>query len=172
MNFYSTDGQDKWVLETLKNKKDGFFIEIGTAMPIENNNTFLFEKFYGWRGLLFEFDPQYEMSIRNIRKSPLITQDATKVDYRKLFEEHNVPKVIDYLSLDIDPPDNTLKVLKALPLDEYTFSCVTFEHDRYWYGDSVMEESRKIFESQGYELKKADVACPHGPYEDWYTKGF
>jgi hypothetical protein len=60
--------------------------------------------------------------------------------------------------------------LKALPLDEYTFSCVTFEHDRYWYGDSVMHESREIFASHGYELKKADVACPHGPYEDWYTK--
>lgn len=164
----SADGQDVFVATMLKEKRNGFFIEVGTAMPIENNNTFIFEYFYGWQGILFEFSPVYEYSIRQCRTSPLITKDATEVDYRALFKKHNVPKVIDYLSLDIDPPENTLKVLKALPLDEYTFSCITFEHDRYCSGDSVMHESREIFKEHGYKLEVADAMCPLGPYEDWY----
>ena len=169
ISTFSADGQDMFVEKTLKEKRNGFFLDIGTAMPIENNNTFLFERYYGWKGVLFEFDRMYETSINQIRTSPLVTEDATKINYKELFEKYNVPKVIDYLSLDIDPPDNTLKVLKALPLDDYIFSCVTFEHDRYWFGDSVMEESRKIFKDHGYTLKVADAPCSLGPYEDWYV---
>lgn len=165
---FSADGQDIFVLNTLKEKRNGFFLDIGAAMPFENNNTFLFESSYDWSGILFEIDPTYENSIKHYRTSPLVMEDATKIDYKELFKKFNVPKVIDYLSLDIDPPDSTLKVLKRLPFDEYSFSCVTFEHDRYWFGDSVMEESRKIFEDYGYTLKVADASCSLGPHEDWY----
>ena len=168
MTTFSADGQDLFVLGALAGRRDGYFLDIGAAMPIENNNTFLFERDYGWTGLMFEFDPRYWNALYTTRSATLITQDATDIDYRALFEKHNVPKVIDYLSLDIDPPDNTMKVLRALPLDEYIFSCVTFEHDSYWFGDSVRRESRELFEKHGYTLKVADAPCPLGPYEDWY----
>ena len=42
ISTFSADGQDMFVEKTLKEKRNGFFLDIGTAMPIENNNTFLF----------------------------------------------------------------------------------------------------------------------------------
>ena len=44
-----------------------------------------------------------------------LSEDATLYDYKSLFEERNYPKQIDYLQLDIDPAEGTLRALKALP---------------------------------------------------------
>lgn len=167
---FSREGQDLFVLSQLNKKQNGFFVEIGTAMPIENNNTYLFEKYYNWTGILIELDTQYASAIRHHRTSTFLNEDATKIDYRDLFLKLNMPKRIDYLSLDIDPPTATLEALKRLPLDIYSFSCVTFEHDRYWFGDSVANESRDIFLKNGYTLFLKDAPCVHGPFEDWYIK--
>jgi hypothetical protein len=170
MKSYSADGQDLFVQKVTKGKRDGVFLEIGSAMPIANNNTYVLESEYGWTGLLIENNPQYLGQLRHVRTSTVVGEDATTIDYKVLFEKHDMPKVIDYLSLDIDPPDATLEVLKRLPLDDYCFKCVTFEHDRYWFGDSVAEESRKIFREKGYMLYEKDVMCSLGPFEDWYVR--
>ena len=171
MKTYSADGQDLFVQEVMKGKRQGTFVDIGAAMPIQNNNTYLFQSEYDWSGLLIENDVNYVMQLMSrCPKASVLQFDATTLDYEWAFKKWNMPKVIDYLSLDIDPPDATLEVLKRLPLDEYSFRCVTFEHDRYWYGDSVAEESREIFKKNGYTLYKKDAECPLGPYEDWYIK--
>ena len=167
---YSQAGQDTFVVETLEGMRDGFFLDIGCAMPMENNNTFLLESRYNWSGLLFEIDTVYVGGISLQRTSPLILGDATVIDFRALFREYNVPKVIDYISLDLDPPDSTFKVLEALPLDTYSFKCMTFEHDRYWYGSRVAEKSRTLLERYGYEMAVKDVKCSKGPFEDWWVK--
>lgn len=36
--------QDKFVLNILKNKKKGFFLEIGSNHPIKINNSYILEK--------------------------------------------------------------------------------------------------------------------------------
>ena len=38
--------QDKFVLNMLKNKKNGFFLEIGSNHPININNSYILEKNY------------------------------------------------------------------------------------------------------------------------------
>jgi len=38
--------QDKFILNVLKEKKDGFFLEIGSNHPININNTFVLETKY------------------------------------------------------------------------------------------------------------------------------
>lgn len=169
MRSFSQAKQDIFVLSSLPNKFGGYFLDIGAAMPRENNNTFLLESEYGWDGLLFEIDPRHKPGLKG-RSAKLIFEDATKIDYKRLFEDNNVPKVIDYLSLDLDPPTATLEVLKRLPLEEYSFRCITFEHDSYWFGDSVRQESRDILLSFGYTLEVPNVECTDGPFEDWYTK--
>ena len=47
---YSMDGEDLIIFDYFKNKKKGFFIDVGCYHPIHRNNTFLLYK-KGWQGL-------------------------------------------------------------------------------------------------------------------------
>jgi hypothetical protein len=166
---YSQAYQDMFVLSMLNGKRNGTFVEIGTFHPTEISNTYLLEKQYGWNGISIDINDIVDYN--NVRTSKLIIEDALKIDYSKLFKEHNLPNHIDYLQLDIEPPNNTLECLKRIPFDEYTFSVITFETDSYYSGNTISDISRKILDDNGYELIVADV-CNHDiiyPFEDWYV---
>ena len=47
---YSMDGEDLIIFDYFKNKKEGFFIDVGCYHPIHRNNTFLLYK-KGWKGI-------------------------------------------------------------------------------------------------------------------------
>src|SRR5436189_1252600 len=46
--------QDLFVLETVKEKRDGFFVEFGATNGVDLSNTALLERDYGWKGILAE----------------------------------------------------------------------------------------------------------------------
>ena len=54
----------------------------------------------------------------------------TIIGIPSILQEKNYPKQIDYLSLDIDPPQQTLLALTRMPID-VRFSVITFETDFY-----------------------------------------
>jgi FkbM family methyltransferase len=57
--FYSQVGQDKYVYETFfKNKKDGFFLDIGAHDGLDKSNSFFFEKNLNWNGICIEPIPE------------------------------------------------------------------------------------------------------------------
>ena len=64
--------------------------------------------------------------------------------------------------------ETAAKELKNIPFDKVEFSLITFEHDSYRFGDSYRDESREIFEKNGYKLICADVSNDNCVYEDWY----
>lgn len=169
--------QDKFVCNVLKNKTDGFFIELGSYHPINISNTYVLESALNWKGLMFElrrekFEDLYKEHRPN---SNYLFGDAQQHNYREIFDAYNVPQNIDYLQLDIDPPHKTLNVLKSLNeqvMDDYKFAVVTFEHD-YAHGQNIIprNESREIFENRGYHLVFGDICNkkPRWVYEDWYV---
>lgn len=54
MNYNSQFGQDEYVFnQILKNQKNGFFLDIGASEPVNQNNTYFFEKL-GWSGIVVE----------------------------------------------------------------------------------------------------------------------
>jgi hypothetical protein len=166
----SQAAQDLFALERNQWKRDGFFIDIGCAFYRDSSNTFLLEDSYDWDGLLFDVDPQYQADIERYRSSPFILADATKVDFSSVFAEYAVPSRIDYLSLDIHPPDATLAVLERLPLDEYVFSVITYEHDSYRAGEGPKNQAKSLLESHGYLMVNEDVTYDGvHPFEDWYV---
>ena len=59
MESYSQLGQDLWVLDKLKHKKNGFFVEAGACDGIHLSNTILLEKKYGWKGICCEPNRTY-----------------------------------------------------------------------------------------------------------------
>ena len=54
----SHTGQDAWVAEVLRFKRDGFFLDFGGFEGLLHSNSFYLEKFLGWQGLLVEPNPK------------------------------------------------------------------------------------------------------------------
>jgi hypothetical protein len=49
---------------------------------------------------------------------------------------------------------------------------ITFEHDKYRFGDAVKNESRNILQQAGYDMVVSELGEPaSNPFEDWYVKG-
>jgi FkbM family methyltransferase len=58
MKFYSQDGQDEFLCKLFKNKKGGFFLDIGAYDGIKFSNTYFMEKSLGWNGICVEPNPK------------------------------------------------------------------------------------------------------------------
>ena len=165
---YSQACQDVFVRLMLNNKENGVYVEIGAYDEIDHSNSFILERDYQWRGLSLEIEEEAVRDFNLSRINKCICCDATEFDFLSYFEGHNYPKQIDYLSLDIEPASQTFSVLQNLPLDEYRFSVITYEHDRYVSGPHCMKESRKIFDSYGYVRVVSNVLWEGRDFEDWY----
>jgi hypothetical protein len=169
MNNYSQIGQDVFVLNILKNKLNGLFLDIGCGEPVKINNTFLLENNYSWKGINIDLNSDYTKlwESSNRKNSKFLLHDALTVNYDKiitdLLKENNRDR-IDYLSMDLEPPAITLEALKKLPLDKYRFSVITFEHDLYRNNQHLLEESREIFEKYNYKLAVSNI----NNQEDWW----
>ena len=167
-NNWSQSMQDIFVMSMLDGKRNGVYVEIGADQPRVISNTYLLEKDFDWSGISFELDADKVAFFNTIRENKCLCEDATLYNYKSLFEELNYPKQIDYLQLDIDPAEGTLRALKALPLDDYRFSVITYETDVYSSGADIQDEQIEILESHGYQLVAKNVKCEGNPYEDWW----
>lgn len=156
MDFYSQIGQDRLVLKYLKNKKNGTFVDIGCGFPKYINNTYLLETEFDWNGVsvdLIMYTEQDGLTWNDCRKTKLVLNDALTIDYSTLFKESNLPINIDYLSMDLEPPDLSLECLFKIPFDEYQFNIITFEVDNNREGDeNRINKSREFLTSKGYTL--------------------
>lgn len=171
-NNYSQVYQDIFTLIVLDGKKNGTYLEIGSAQPFKNNNTALLETQFDWTGIGIEYNEDFVKEYKQHRRNPIICIDALLVDYNKLlakyFPEMNT---IDYLQLDIEPPHNTYNALLSIPFDKYKFGVITYEHDYYVdITKSYRDKSRDYLESLGYELIVPNVSPDNdSPFEDWWV---
>jgi hypothetical protein len=168
--------QDKFVLNVLNNKKNGYFLEIGSNHPININNSYLLEIGYEWKGIMIEYDNNFLPLYKQFRPNSIhVINDARAVDYKKLFEQNNFPTSLDYLQIDLEAINgSTIQTLQKLDneiFDTYKFATVTFEHDIYYTNfANTRLESRKIFKKRGYICVFEDINNSGvNPYEDWYV---
>lgn len=170
----SAQFQDQFVIKILDSKKEGFFLDIGSADAKFCNNSYYLESF-NWQGICIEFDSKYNSSYSS-RKCIYINQDATKISYSDILKSHKFPRDIDYLSLDID--ELSFNVLEILPFNDYRFKIITIEHDFYLHGDFYRSKQRDVLNKMGYLLICEDVLVEQSgsnlpkttidPFEDWW----
>jgi len=176
--------QDKFVVNVLQNKKNGIFLEIGSNDPIRINNTYVLEKNYNWKGIMIEYSNEWLSDYKKYRPNSIpIINDATKIDYKNLFETYDIPLNIDYLQIDLNAENgstlNTLIKLDNEVMNKYKFATITFEHDykEGLYHLPLVKEtrirSREIFKKRGYICVFEDIHPEQGPqyvFEDWYVQ--
>ena len=174
-HYEGTSSQESFVLNLFNQKKNGHYVELGAFDSKLGSNTYYLENTYGWSGVSFEILDDRRNEFISNRKNPCYG-DALNFNYINYFEENNFPKQIDYLQVDIDagykengrPFGNhylTLLGLISLPLTQYRFSIITFEHDTnmYFRNSAMREAQREILDSLGYTLVVRET------HEDWWV---
>ena len=176
---YSQANQDTLVVLLTKEKKNGWYVEIGSNDPIITSNTCLLEDKYQWKGLMVEWDQRFLPAYQSRRPlASCLMGDATTFKYDQILNELHFPTKIDYLQIDLDVDNRstltTLEIFDQTVFDKYTFGVVTFEHDIY-RGNffNTQEESRRIFEKHGYVMLFGNVSVffegQWCAFEDWYA---
>lgn len=161
--------QDMFVLSLLQGKRQGSYLDIGAHEPVFLSNTCLLERSFGWKGLGLELDEAMVRRHQRQRRNPCLAIDAVTADYAQLLREHQLPQLIDYLSIDIDPAPFTLAALRRLPHHDHRFRIITFEHDLSLGGHRERLESREFLQGLGYSLLINDISWGSHVVEDWWV---
>ena len=152
----SSQLQETFVLNVLNEKRNGYYVEVGSHHPVVASNTYLLEKEFDWKGVALEIEEEYAQMYNEERNNECVNADALSFDYLTYFKENNFPNQIDYLQIDVDdnPRHANLLALIQLPLSEYRFNIITIEHDylRDFTLENMRDSQRLILNSLGYEL--------------------
>ena len=168
---YAQIGQDIFVVNLLKQKKQGLFLDVGAGPPKFISNTYLLEKQYDWSGISVELDHRSKVAWEHSDRdsSNFLCENAFDVNYDKvltdLLKKHNADRV-DYLSVDLEPPHLTLEALyKIITSTKCRFSVITFEHDAWRDNIHILKASRELLKSYNYQLVVDNI----NNQEDWYV---
>jgi len=170
-------GQDKFVLDTLNNKRNGYWLELGCQGPISSSNTQVLELEYNWKGISIDINQSYIDQWAGVRNTDMLfCANALLLNYEELLEKLNAPKEIDYLSIDLEPPPVTFAALDKIPFHKYKFKVITFEHDHYrqdFLSFDLKNKSQKFFNNLGYKMVPENIINSYHSNislaESWYT---
>lgn len=174
---------DKFVLNCTNFKRNGYFLELGSRHFKNNNNSYILEKTFNWKGVMVEYDRSHLTDYKTHRSNSIhIMEDARLIDYRKIFEENDFPVDLDFWQLDLYTSDNsayeTLTKINEEILNDYKFATITFEHDFFSGIENSINtrtKSREILKERGYLCVFEDIIdppelqVPVWPYEDWWV---
>lgn len=165
--------QDMFVLSILNGKRNGTYLEVGSADPFNGNNTYLLESKFNWTGVGLEINESFIENYNKNRSNKVLHQDAITADYNKILAELTSDSVIDYLQLDAEPASTTFQILLKIPFHSYKFRVITYEHD--YYADisrSYRDLSREYLQRLGYKLVVNDICADKDKrcsFEDWWV---
>ena len=157
---------------------NGTYIEIGAYKPVTKNNTFALETEAKWRGFSVELNTKWKESWDQCaeRGNNICWDNAITFDYIAELERRGLPKRVNYLSCDIEPPTNTLLALKRVIEQGVEFDCITFEHDKSNPAFKDLPDHEPLVEeyltSRGYKVAVRGVyaGVPDYLFETWFVK--
>ena len=76
--FHSQQGEDIFLLQNFINQPviDGFYVEIGALDGIRYSNSYFFEKYFGFRGMLVEAQDHMFRSLKSYRPNNILINKA------------------------------------------------------------------------------------------------
>jgi len=185
----SQAGQDKWVCEFFNYKHNGFFIDVGANDGIWLSNTYYLEKELQWTGICIEAGITPYNALKRNRSCICIQKLIADMNCGAEFEEiaytgraridgryqvdmsrldtlmsgYDIPKVIDYISIDTDGYD--LRVLSGFPFDKHEVILWTLEHND---NKKIKQSMKELMNNKGYVIAVEDVKDEGCIFEDWY----
>ena len=165
--WYGESNQDIAVISLLKDKRNGFFVDLASNDPIFLSNTYALERKFNWTGLCIEPNTDHWWALSQTRTCQLVgavvgqkTMDKVKflvknidgtgghggiigkgmknenapdsdsksfatVAVDDIFRRLNVPRHIDYLSLDVEGAEEF--IMRVFPFKVYHISLLSIE---------------------------------------------
>lgn len=192
----SQAGQDMWVCGFFKNKRDGFFLDVGAYDPIYLSNTHFLESNLNWNGICIEPNSKYYNKLKQNRKCECVNvavynyngkisfnvdninewasgvsdNGNIEVDCKTIdtiLKENNAPKIIDYMSLDIEGGE--YEALRGINFNEYDIILITVEHNLHMGNVELKNNIYEILTNNGYVRTHDNVKVDNLPFEDWYV---
>jgi hypothetical protein len=120
-------GQDLEVLKFYKNKKNGFFIEIGASDGIQLSNTHLLETQYNWKGICCEPIPfHYEKLVVNRPNSICINEAVyNQTGLTVTFDIANGSDLLSGITDHIDKYKDHVDAIKSpIQVKTISFRCI------------------------------------------------
>lgn len=152
--------QDWIILGYLNQKRNGFFVDIGCGPPCILSNSARLEMDFGWSGIAIDIRKENDHYTWQDHRpnTKLIIQDALSIDYESLFDSelinNNQHNDIDFLSLDLEPPQLTMDLLYKLPWHKWKPKVIAFETDSYRPdGEKRDKDTIDFMHSLGYSLR-------------------
>ena len=171
---YSQSGQDQFAYNLIGDY--GTYLEIGAHDPIINSNTYKLETLCGWSGFSVEYDRSHQVAWNKCKErnmNRVIWDDAFNVNYLDSITKFGLSNNIDYLSCDIEPPNNTFEILKLLINLKIEFKFISYEHDKYASGEKFENQAKNFLSLNGYKIAVDNVYSrnkKHKIYETWFVK--
>ncbi len=169
---FSQSGQDQFAYNI--SGKNGTYLEIGAHHPIVNSNTYNLEIKCNWKGISIENNTKFRESWDSFhkRKNEIIWDDAFNINYEILIKKRKLPNRLNYLSCDIEPVENTFKILKRIINSDLSFDYISFEHDKYNIGDKYEKLSLNFLNKHNYKIAIRDVYSRNKKnkvFETWFV---
>lgn len=93
------------------------------------------------------------------RKRSKNTYEVQTISLMDLLNEHQAPKLIDYLSIDTEGSE--YEILSTFDFDKFTFNIITVEHNF----TSNREKIFNLLLENGYQRRLSDISS----FDDWYV---
>lgn len=122
---FSHTGEDLHILSLLNNKKNGFYVEVGSNNPIVHSNSF---KLYlnGWNGILIDANPNLIISSKKIRKKDICINAL--ISDKKNNSNFYLSKNSNYSSLDIEHVKSKDEIQQVLKMETKTLDDILESH--------------------------------------------
>ena len=119
-----------------------------------------------WKLISIEYDKSFMPDWEKYpeRRNRVIWDDAFSIDYCSIGKQIGAPKRINYLSCDIEPPENTFNILKKIIDAGLVFDFISFEHDKYNEGNKYDDLSYAFLSTNDYKLSLIHISEPTRPY--------
>lgn len=174
--------QDDFVCNCLDHKRGGTFVDLGAGHFGRGSNTYRLEKELEWFGIAAEKEESLAVDWLAKRERSQFFWDAFDPAISSaILQLSGSARTIDFLSLDLEPPELTLSCLVGLPLEHVRFAVICCEHDIYRRSFAIKNAMRGVLEGFGYVRVCEDVRMlgmterdgKHEanlmPVEDWWV---
>lgn len=101
---------------------------------------------------------KFQNADNNTRKKG-INYEVETISLLELLDNHNAPKVIDYLSVDTEGSE--YEILNTFDFDKYKFRIITVEHN---FDVLKRNKIKNLLEINGYQRVFENLS----KFDDWY----
>ncbi len=160
---YSMDGEDLVILDYFKNKKEGFYVDVGCYHPIHRNNTFLLYK-KGWKGINIDIH-SFSIKLFNYLRPKDLNYNFAVSDKIELINMYFQKELSQLSTIDYNQAKKSLqgqikeKKIQAYTLDEI-FKFSNLEDKKIDLLDIDVEGAdSKVLKSLSFEKFQPELIC-------------